>query len=66
MATDNLRLNDWHTANAIIEAALMEWFPSLSPDQANRYAVAIQARLASAEPPLCVCDVNWAYEGKPS
>ncbi len=63
---DNLRLCDWHAANAIIEAALREWFPSLSPDQANRYAVAIQARLASAEPPLSVCGIAWAYQGKPS
>jgi hypothetical protein len=39
-------VRDWYYANDIIGKALREWFPTISEEQAEAYAVAIQARLA--------------------
>lgn len=37
---------DWKAANQVIVLALRQWFAGLSAEQAQKYAVAIQARLA--------------------
>ncbi len=63
---DDLQITPWLKAREIIALALREWFAlAEDPEQALRYADAIQARLAHAEPPLAVFEIAWAYEGKP-
>ncbi len=62
---DDLQITPWLKAREIIALALREWFDlGAEPEQALRYADAIQARLASADPPLAVFGIEWAYEGK--
>jgi hypothetical protein len=56
-------VKDWLKARGIITAALNEWFPQLTQDDAERYADAIQARLAGER--LIVVDAD-SMKGVPS
>lgn len=58
LTAEDVGLANWLKAKVIIEKFLKELCPELTNDDLNHNSSAIIARLASAEPPLFIADIE--------